>query len=327
MNPNPNRHYAVITVGESTIDAFMTLAHAKADAHLDSGTNGLCFKFGEKIDVDRYDFTIGGNATNVAVGLSRLGVNATLCTEIGDDEFSLKIRNCLATEHVERMLVHQVKGQSNFSVVINFHGDRTLFVEDVRREHNFDFLDITAERLYITSLADEWKKPYKTALTFAQKYNAKIAFNPGSRQIRDESGVTAGVLKQTEILFVNKQEAECLLRQKETPNNDEKYVKKLMQQVQKLGPQIVVVTDGKRGSYALDSDGKFYHHGIHEGEVVERTGAGDAYSTGFLAATHYGLLIPQAMEWGSWNATSVVTRMGAQAGLLTKEQMEMKVGK
>lgn len=327
MNPNPNRHYDVITVGESTIDAYMTLANAHADAHLNNQTGGLCFKFGEKIDVERYDFTIGGNATNVAVGLSRLGLKATLCTEIGDDEFSLKIRNCLAHEHVERMLVHQVKGQSNFSVVINFRGDRTLFVEDVKRDHNFDFLDITADMLYLTSLADEWRKPYKTALSFAEKNNAKIAFNPGSRQLRDTYGITKAVLKQTQILFVNKQEAELLAHGKETQKNDASYVKKLLQQVQKLGPKIVVVTDGKRGSYALDVDGKFYHHGIHEGEVVERTGAGDSYATGFLAATHYGLPVLQAMEWGSWNATSVVSKIGAQAGLLNKEQMEERVKK
>src|ERR1700733_3225469 len=134
-----NRHYNVITVGESTIDAFMTLAHAKTDAHLDQENGGLCFRFGEKIDVDRYDFTIGGNATNVAVGISRLGLKATLCTEVGDDEFSLKIRNVLANEHIERLLMSQVAGPSNFSVIINLKGDRPIFAQNVTREHNFHF--------------------------------------------------------------------------------------------------------------------------------------------------------------------------------------------
>src|ERR1700722_18417326 len=206
-----DRHYNVITVGESTIDAFMTLAHANSDAHLNTKDGGLCFRFGEKIDVERYTFTIGGNATNVAVGLSRLGLKATLCTEIGDDEFSLKIRNVLANEHVERVLVHQVSGPSNFSVVINFKGDRTLFVEDVKREHNFHFQDVTADMVYLTSLADEWKKPYETALAFAEKNDSKIAFNPGSRQLRGGKDIVHAVLKKTEMLFVNKEEAELVL--------------------------------------------------------------------------------------------------------------------
>src|SRR5690348_3448301 len=112
------RHYDVITVGESTIDAFMTLHDSGDRAHLDK-EEGLCFKYGEKINVERYDFCIGGNATNVAVGLSRQGLKAALCAEIGDDEFSIKIRNNLAQENIERVLVNQVHGASSFSVVIN----------------------------------------------------------------------------------------------------------------------------------------------------------------------------------------------------------------
>jgi ribokinase len=322
-----NRHYNVITVGESTIDAFMTLAHAHADAHLDHESGSLCFKFGDKIDVDRYDFTIGGNATNVAVGISRLGLKATLCTEIGDDEFSLKIRNVLANEHIERLLMTQVKGPSNFSVIINFKGDRTIFSENVTREHNFEFTDVTTDLVYLTSLADEWCKPYHTVLEFVQKHKAKLAFNPGTRQLHEGRDIVHQVLRHTDMLFLNKEEAELMLSEKETLEHDEAYVKGLLPQLQKLGPKIVVITDGKNGSYALDANGDVSKKGVHEGEIVERTGAGDGYTAGFLAATLHGLSVPQAMEWGSWNATSVVSKIGAQAGLLTKEQMEEKVVK
>lgn len=320
-----DRHYNIITIGESTIDAFMTLAHANSDAHLDNENGGLCFKFGEKIDVERYNFTIGGNATNVAVGISRLGLKATLCTEIGDDEFSLKIRNVLANEHIERVLVHQVAGPSNFSVIINFKGDRTIFVEDVTREHDFHFTDVTADMVYLTSLANEWEKPYETALEFAKKSKAKIAFNPGSRQLHQGKEIVHVILKQTEMLFVNKEEAELLVSGKETMEHDEAYVKELLTKIKKLGPETVIITDGKRGSYAIDSSNTFHKQDCHEGPIVERTGAGDAYSSGFLAANLYGLPLPQAMNWGAWNANGVIGKVGAQEGLLSKEQMEEKV--
>jgi ribokinase len=318
------RHYKVITVGESTIDAFMRLAHANSDAHLDKASGGLCFRFGEKIDVERYDFTIGGNATNVAVGLSRLGIKSTLCTEIGDDEFSLKIRNMLANEHVERVLVHQVSGPSNFSVIINFKGDRTLFVEDVTRQHEFNFQDVTAELVYITSLGNVWQKPYRTALEFAHKCKAKIAFNPGSRQLHEGKDLVQEVVRQSQMLFLNKEEAELLVFDKETQEHELSYVKELLTKIKALGAKIVVITDGKKGSYALDTKGNFYHQSMFDCEVVERTGAGDAYTVGFIAATFEKQSVPQAMEWGSWNAASVVSKIGAQAGLLTKEQMEEK---
>lgn len=321
------RHYNVITVGESTIDAFMTLAHENTSLYADTEKSGVCFRHGEKIDVDRYDFTIGGNATNVAVGLNRLGLKATLCSETGDDEFSIKIRNALATERIERLFVNQTSGASSFSVIINYKGDRTIFVQDVTREHDFKLEDVTADFIYLTSLGNEWKAPYKMILDFVEKNpTTHLAFNPGSRQVRDGSDLIKKILLKTKILFVNKEEAELILTHKETLENEKKYIEELMKKLQKLGPEIVVLTNGKKGSYAVDSKGKVYWQGTNDGEVVERTGAGDAYSAGFLGASMYGLSLPEAMKWGMCNATSVVGHVGAQKGLLRKHEMEELVG-
>jgi len=323
-----NRHYNVITVGESTIDAFMTLAHANTSIQLDEKNKLLSFRHGEKIDVDRYDFTIGGNATNVAVGLTRLGLKATLCSETGDDEFSIKIRNCLASERIERLLVNQTHGASNFSVIINFKGDRTIFVQDAQREHDFKLEDVTADFIYLTSLGRDWVHPYEMVLDFVTKNKAtKLAFNPGSRQLHEGKEIVRKILKKSHMVFVNKEEAEMILTDKETENDERKYVEGLMAKIQKLGPRIVVLTNGKKGSHVLDDTGKFYWHGINEGRVVERTGAGDAYTSGFLAASLYGMSVPKAMKWGVHNATSVVGQIGAQAGLLRKEEMESLMGK
>lgn len=319
----PDRHYSVITVGESTIDAFMKLAEPKA-LHSDGEHGGVCFKLGDKIDVDKYDFSIGGNATNVAVGLTRLGVKSTLVSETGDDEFSIKIRNLLASEHIERLWVNQVHGVSNFAVIINYGGDRTIFVQDVEREHDFQFEDVTADWVYITSLGRSWQEPYKKSVEFAQKTKAKIAFNPGSRQLREGDETVKFVIKHADILFVNKEEGEHFVngaKKKDSPNNQE-YIEELMGKLAKLGPKMIVMTNGKHGSYVRDEAGKFYFEEMAPGKVVERTGAGDGYASGFLAAYLHKAPLQQAMHWGSVNAASVVGHIGAQAGLLTKEEME-----
>jgi sugar/nucleoside kinase (ribokinase family) len=116
-----------------------------------------------------------------------------------------------------------------------------------------------------------------------------------------------------------------LLFDTSTEKNDKNYVIELLGGLQKLGPKVVIITDGKRGSYALSEDGESYWHGLNEGKVVERTGAGDAYTAGFLAAIFNHLSVPKAMEWGGYNATSVVGQIGAETGLLTKEKMEEEV--
>ena len=319
----PDRHYSVLTVGESTIDAFMSLAQPSS-LHSDGAHGGICFKLGEKIDVDRYDFTIGGNATNVAVGLTRLGVKSTLVSETGDDEFSIKIRNCLASEHIERLWVNQIHGASNFSVIINYGGDRTIFVQDIEREHDFQFEDVTADMVYLTSLGREWQEPYKRAVEFAKKNGSKLAFNPGSRQLREGEETVKFVLKHTETLFINKEEGEHLLygQKKVDSANNKEYMEELLTKLTKLGPKMVVLTNGKHGSYAIDEQGKYYYQELTPGKIVERTGAGDAFASGFLAGALHGQCLPDSMKWGSVNAASVVGHVGAQAGLLNKEEME-----
>ncbi len=318
--------YQVITIGEATIDAFLILKKASEKYKIDENSRELRLKHGEKIDVDSMEFSMGGNATNVAVGLTRLGIKVGLCTEIGDDELSLKIRNSLARENIDRLLVKQTTGaKSSFSVIIEVQGDRTIFVEDVQREHDFHLEEFTTPFVYLTSLGREWERPYKKVLDFIAQNNSTLAFNPGSRQVKDGRETVRKVLERTNMLFVNKEEAEQLLYDKTTEEDGLDYVKKLLTELQKLGSNTVIITDGKKGSYALSDHGEFYHEGLNDGPVVGRTGAGDAYTSGFIAASLYGHSLPTAMEWGSWNATSVVANIGAQKGLLRKSEMEEKV--
>jgi sugar/nucleoside kinase (ribokinase family) len=322
------RHYDVITVGETTLDAFMTLEEESHSYRYDNEHGELCFKHGDKIDVKRYDFCMGGNATNVAVGLSRLGIHATLCTEIGDDEFSIKIRNMLAREHIDRIYIKQgMNMASNFSVIMNIKNDRTLFVEDVEREHAFDFQDMEAAYYYLTSLGRKWQEAYRKVTSLAKEQNAKLVFNPGSRQMHEGRETILQVIKHTDILIVNKEEAECLLfeKEKEDSPNEHDYIKELLKKLQEAGAKGVIITNGQHGSFALEETGDYHHQGLYPGEIVERTGAGDAYSSGFLGALLHSKPFEDAMLWGSINSASVVGHIGAEAGLLKKEEIEKRV--
>lgn len=321
------RYYDVITVGEATMDAFMTLHDTHDKYHFDEKTGELCFRHGEKINVERYDFFMGGDAANVAVGLSRLGLKATLCCETGDDEFSIKIRNSLAKENIERLLMIQRPGASRFSVIINFKGERTIFSEHIERENNFHLNEVLTKYIYFTSLSKRWEEPYKKILDFALENNIKIAFNPGSPQLREGNDTVREVLKNTEILFLNKQEAELILFHHYGHKDDEgeDYIKRLAIKLQNVGVKIVVITDGKEGSYCLSESGEFMHQKMFPGKAIERTGAGDSYATGFLAATIYELSIKERMLWGSANAASVVEQIGAETGLLTRQEIEEKI--
>lgn len=309
----------VICVGNAKIDTFLTLREANNHLRFSEETNELCIKFGEKISVDKSEILLGGNAANVAVGASRLGLKAALVAEIGKDEFAQKIINTLKLENVDTSKVSQTEGQqSSFSVILNFKSERTIFSEHVRRDHNFNFENISAKYAYLTSIGDVWEKAYEKAIEFVKKTNCSLIFNPGTLQIAAGAQNLANVLSIANIIIVNKEEGQALLK------NNNLNMEDLLLGLQKLGPKVVVVTDGKNGSYAIDQKGEFFKQEIAEAQVVEKTGAGDAYSSGFLSALINGKTIANAMEWGTKNSASVIGKVGAQTGLLHKSDIEKK---
>ncbi len=319
--------FDVFCIGKTTIDQFLIINQSTIKCHLDPKTNYLSFKHGEKIDVEEFALCVGGNATNVSIGLSRLGLSTGLCSEIGDDEFALKISNTLGMENIDRSYMVKTEGaRSSFSVILNFKGERTIFMQRIQREHKFQFADIATKYIFLTSLEKEWQEPYRQALRLVNK-GCELVFNPGTLQLRDGHALVAQILKHTNILFVNKEEAEEIVlgHEKRKRNNERKYIRSLLVKLQKMGVKIAVVTNGRYGSHAIDEGGNFYHEGLFSGEIVERTGAGDAYTAGFLAARVYGLSIERAMKWGAVNAASVVGKIGAVEGLLDKVSLEKRV--
>jgi len=312
MTPND---FDIVCVGNAKIDTFLTLRDATSNLRFLEETNELCIKFGEKITVDKAEIMLGGNAANVAVGVSRLGLKTALVAEIGIDEFAQKIINTLHSENVDTSSVLQTEGQqSSFSTIINFKKERTIFSEHVKRNHDFRFQNISTKWIYLTSLGDEWRNAYDKTVNFVKGNKCYLAFNPGTLQIEQGLRNIENVMSATQVLFVNKQEAEKILCTNSA-------IEELLKNLQKLGPKIVVITDGENGSYAIDKKGDIYKKGIIETKVVEKTGAGDAYSSGFLSALINNKSINDSMDLGAKNSASVITKVGAQAGLLYKNNV------
>ncbi|CAN5165463.1 carbohydrate kinase family protein [soil metagenome] len=311
-------HYDCLTIGNSVIDAFLSLADDNPSLKLDKPEGMLCVPYGQKLSLSACEFLLGGNATNVAVGLSRLGFSTALIAELANDEFSEKILNGLKKEKVKLDLLKRSDGQSSFSIGINFKGERTLFVEHHDREHDFSFDDIDTKLMYLTSLGHKWQHVYTRVSHYLQTHpSTLLAFNPGSIQIREGMSNFAFLLPLTTVLFLNREEAEVLLKKKTD-------IKDLLLLLKEKGPKVVVITDGEKGSYCIDERGSIYHKESLKVPVIERTGAGDAYATGFAAAYLLRLPVDTCMLWGTHNAASVIGQTGAEAGLLTKKEIEIK---
>ena len=127
------------------------------------------------------------------------------------------------------------------------------------------------------------------------------------------------IYARTEIFFCNVEEAEKILEKENTDKN----ILELAKGIQVLGPKMVVLSDGPNGAY-LYMDETLYHNPIYPdiAPPLDRTGAGDAFSSTFVAALALGKTPLEAFTWGPINSMSVVQEVGAQKGLLSKEKIE-----
>lgn len=311
--------FDIVTIGDCSIDAFLEPHKATLHCKLNKKDCEICFKYGDKIPVENLELHTGGGAANTAVGFSRLGLKTAIITTIGTDELSAKIINTLKREKIDTNLVKKEAGTlSNFSTIISFEGERTIFAYHVKRNHKLENLP-SSKWIYLTSIGDRWQEVYEKACSYAKESNIKIALSPGIHQFEDSAALRQAISQAT-ILLVNLDEAEKLAGIKTEPD-------KLLEKLQSFGPKMVSITDGVDGSWAILDDGKIMKFGAFPCDVVEKTGAGDAYSSGFMSAFFYSLPISTAASWGAVNAASVISKVGAQVGLLTKGEIEERIKK
>jgi ribokinase len=312
----------ILTVGNALIDAYLTLHDADTHCRLNEESGELCIKAGEKLLLDEAKFLLGGNACNVAVGLSRSGFQAALVAETGNDEFAQKIIKGLQKEGIATDYINQTESAASFAMALNFRNERTLFVDHIERSHHFIFPQEAVSLVYLTSLGKEWEAAYEATVAYCERYGVTLALNPGTPQLKEGLDKLQHALKKCSILFLNRQEAERVISVE--PGTQ---IQDVLLKLHELGPQIIVITDGNNGSYLYDRNSKIYHMGIFDVPVVERTGAGDAYSSGFLTGFLREKPLQTCMQYGTVNAAAVVGKVGAQAGLLSEEAMRNMVEK
>ena len=143
-------------------------------------------------------------------------------------------------------------------------------------------------------------------------------FQPGTFQIKVGVEAIRDVYEATEIFFCNKEEAQEILK------TTEQHIPTLIRGIRSLGPKMPVITDGPHGAYVIDEHDQAWHMPMYPDPAppVDRTGAGDSFSSTFTSAIALGLSPEEALAWGPVNSMSVVQNIGAQAGLLTKDQLQ-----
>jgi sugar/nucleoside kinase (ribokinase family) len=310
-------NYDILSLGPARMDVFIGLPDDEVEeiCSIDHKKCIIQLGFGEKIAIKGLHFAVGGNTGNNAVGITRLGLRAAMIGTMGGGWTDQRALQILKDEGVDVTYVATDAKDDGFGVVINYQEERTILSYYAESERGFpDDAQLEAKWMYLTTAGAKFENFYQQALNWAIAHKTKIAFNPGSRQLKAGLERIKFVLSNTEILFINREEAAELLSM---PISD---IRALLAGLRNTGPKIAVITDGPAGTYVYDGN-KFLHMPIVDAPVVERTGAGDAFGSGFLAAVLHGKALEEALKWGTVNSASVLGFVGPQSGLLTMDKM------
>jgi ribokinase len=312
----------VLSVGDVVTDAFIRLQADQEKIELGKdGVPDLSIPFGVKIPYESSTIIEGvGNAANAAVAFAKLGLESGLVANVGADSWGRDIINSLQNNNVDTRFVHINKGKlSNYHYVLWYKDDRTILIKHEEYDYRwprFRVIDIP-KWIYFSSIS-------KNALEYHDELSAwleshlpvKLAFQPGTFQINAGIKRLHKIYQRSEVLAVNREEAVMISKGDHHDMND------LFDRLHKLGPKIVLISDGHAGAYASDGTQRWKMPIYPDPKPpFERTGAGDAFTSTFIAALAKGASVEEALLWAPINSMSVVQTVGAQGGLLNEKEI------
>jgi ribokinase len=313
--------YDFVAIGDIVVDAFIELNKDVADVSkdMDTGRLTLHMPFGAKIPYKDVKVVAAvGNSPNAAVSAYRLGLRSAIITNLGNDRYGKDCLDQLRREGVDTdfVKVHEGK-QTNYHYVLQYGPERTILIKHEHYPYTLPALTNPPRYLYFSSLGEDSIAFHHEVAAYLKEHpETKLAFQPGTFQIKLGAEALKDLYAVTEIFFCNKEEAQEIL------NTTEDDVSKLLKEMYALGPKIPVITDGPGGAYALqDNEVWFMPMYPDPAPPIDRTGAGDAFASTFTSAIAQGHDAKTALAWGPINSMSVVQYIGAQEGLLTQDQL------
>lgn len=311
--------FDVITIGGATRDIFFRTKEGRILK--EANKSYLSFEYGSKIIPDQTFFSYGGGAANSAIAMAKMGLNVATYICLGQEGTGDIVVENLESQGVDaRFVVRDKEEHTAVSFILSIPGGDRIIFNYPGANIDLDIKnweELKTNWIYLTSLRGKSANLLPKIAKFLKHQKINLAFNPGETQLRKGLSYLKKILKETSVLILNFDEAKELasLGVKSSKIDD------VLKALQSKGPEIVVITDGKNGSYAFDSKKIFYQKCISE-RVFDTTGAGDAYGSTFVASLILGFGIQKAMKLAALNSASVVGHLGAQKGLLTLKELK-----
>lgn len=312
----------VISIGDIVTDDFIDLIEKEEHTYSNEHGKWLAIPFGTKIPFDHHTVIPAvGNASNAAVAFARLGLKSSFATNVGGDQEGRDMIAVLQKEGVDHRFVRvNPHHKSNFHFVLQFGPERTILIKHEEYDYHWPHFkkDEIPRWVYFSSISKHALDYHDQVADWLEKHpDVKMAFQPGTFQMAAGADRLKRIYQRSEVLILNREEAVTV------GGGDHGDINNLFDHLHKLGPRIVVITDGPAGAYTSDGQQRLKMPLYPDpGPPVDRTGAGDAFASTFVAALIKGNSVEGALQWAPINSMSVVQGVGAQAGLLSEKQID-----
>ena len=317
--------YKIIAIGDIILDTHIKIDDASVECDLDGHKCKLCLDYATKVPVTDSFQAVGGNSANLAFSTTKIGLNTAILSTVGTDSNGQTIVEALKKSKIDTQHIFlDKKVKTRYSIVLNFKGERTILSYHQKRNYIWPKNLPATDWIYYTSLSEGFENLQEKLFKFLNNHpSIRLAFNPGSFQLKNNLKLTQVAIAKSDLLIVNLEEAEKIIG---TSLKKLKSMESLIHKLLALGAREVVITDAANGAWAGTIE-DIYHMGSYPVPIVSKTGAGDAFSAGYLSAKIYGHDLPTCLTWGIANSCSVLGHFGVQNGLLDKKGIQKMIEK
>ena len=255
--------------------------------------------------------TPGGSAANTIIGLSRLGCSTSIIGKIAEDEDGDLIEYNLAVNGVyANNLIYSETGSTGKCLgFVDSQGERCLYIDPgVNDEIRIDEINplniMRCKIMHYTSFVGD---SFKTQIELLDKLNQEcvLSFDPGMIYVQKGFDELKPILERTNILLINESELRLLC------NNDKSSLNELAVGFLDLGIETIVVKQGSKGVFAINNQ-ETCEVEAYECDVVDTTGAGDSFNSGFLYSYLKGYDLEKSCRIGNWVASKSIEGFGME---------------
>lgn len=298
--------YDLITIGNVVMDLYFK------GQSLSTKNDHFNLSIGGKYPVDYFHESVGGGGANVAIGASNLGLSTAVLAKVGENSFKQIILQKLLKKMVSTEFLLSDHGYMNVSsILLSQAGEKTV-IHFATPHESLDISEtmmknlLNSKAIYMGSLPGISLAEKVKLLGHFADAQKKIILAIGAVEIAQGREKLSALFEHTHILIMNGHEYADLINKEKNSIDFSKDCAKSIGFEKKL----LIITDGASGSYVYDR-GNVYHQPAMKADVVDTTGAGDAFCAGFVSAFLKEMSIQDSMKAASTYACKIIEKVGA----------------